>query len=311
LNPFKDLVLLYQLVFIIKKIKPDVVLTYTVKPVVYGMIAARINLIKERYAIITGLGYAFISPNTKIKKILKFIVSFLYKLSLKKTPTVFFQNNDDLNFFRNAKIISSSSKSVRVMGSGVDLDYFKFSTPPSNQFNLLLIARLLKDKGIYEYVEAARIVKDKISNLDINFILLGSYDLNPSSIQPSQIEYWASKGYISYHGEVEDVRPFLKQCSIFVLPSYREGLPRSTLEAMATGRAIITTDAPGCRDTVIENENGLLVPKKSAQKLSLAILSLINNSYKINQMGLKSREIAEEKFDVVKVNNSILKEMSI
>jgi len=296
---------------IIRRVKPDCVLTYTVKPVIYGMLAARISGIQQRYAMITGLGYAFISSHSFGKKILKLTVSFLYKLSLAKAKAVFFQNNDDLNLFRNKKIIGEKSHALRVMGSGVDIEHFKFTQIPSGKLVFLLIARLLNDKGIREYVEAARIVKEKRPNDEVNFFLLGSFDSNPAAIQPSVIEQWVSDGFIKYLGSTNDVRSYIEQCSVFVLPSYREGMPRSVLEAMSMGRAIITTDAPGCRDTVVNNENGYLVPVKSIKELSIAMLKLIDNRQAIRKMGIKSRKMAEESFDVSKVNKVILEEMGI
>ena len=310
LNPFKDLYLLYQLIFIIRRVKPDIVLTYTIKPTIYGLIAARINFIKKRYAIITGLGYAFTSREHFQKKIIGLIASNLYRLALTKATTVFFQNNDDLDLFKKMNIIYSRTKTIRIMGSGVDIDFYKFSKISSDSFNFLLIARLLRDKGIYEYVEAAKIVKENKPNLDINFNLIGSYDSNPSAIKSKVVEDWVSKKYITYLGEVDDVRPYIEECSVFVLPSYREGLPRSTLEAMSIGRAIITTDVPGCRDTIFNNINGLLVPVKNSKELAIAMLSIINNNLK-NKMGSESRKIVEKSFDVDKVNKVILKEMGI
>ena len=311
INPLHDLILLFQLMLIIRRVKPDCVLTYTVKPVIYGMLAARISGIQQRYAMITGLGYAFISSHSFGKKILKLTVSFLYKLSLAKAKAVFFQNNDDLNLFRNKKIIGEKSHALRVMGSGVDIEHFKFTQIPSGKLVFLLIARLLNDKGIREYVEAARIVKEKRPNDEVNFLLLGSFDSNPAAIQPSVIEQWVSDGFIKYLGSTDDVRSYIEQCSVFVLPSYREGMPRSVLEAMSMGRAIITTDTPGCRDTVVHNENGYLVPVKSIKELSIAMLKLIDNRQAIRKMGIKSRKMAEESFDVSKVNKVILEEMGI
>ena len=310
LNPFHDLFLLCQFIFIIRRVKPDLILTYTIKPTIYGLIAARINFIKKRYAIITGLGYAFTSREHFLKKILGFVVSNLYRLSLNKASTVFFQNNDDLDLFKQMNIISSKINAIRVMGSGVDINHYKFSKISSDSFNFLLIARLLRDKGVYEYVEAARIVKENKPNLDINFMLIGPYDSNPSAIKPKIIEDWVSKKYITYLGEVNDVRPYIEECSVFVLPSYREGLPRSTLEAMSIGRAIITTDVPGCRDTILKNINGLLVPVKNSKELAISMLSMINNNL-IHEMGIESRKIVEERFDVDKVNKVILKEMVV
>ena len=311
INPLHDLILLCQLIIIMRRVKPDIVLTYTVKPVVYGMLAARLSGIQKRYAMITGLGYAFIASGSFKQKILGFIVSFLYKLSLSKVNVVFFQNNDDLNLFRQKKIIREEIRAVRVMGSGVDLEHYKFTPIPYGRVVFLLIARLLNDKGICEYVEAARMVKEKLPNDEVHFCLLGPFDSNPAAIKPLILKEWVSDGLIEYLGEVDDVRPYIEQCSVFVLPSYREGMPRSVLEAMSMGRAIITTDVPGCRDTVINENNGYLVPVKSVKDLAIAMLKLADNRQVISKMGIYSRKIAEENFDVNKVNKAILREMNI
>ncbi|MDC1387334.1 glycosyltransferase family 4 protein [Candidatus Thioglobus sp.] len=310
-NPLNDLIFFFQLILIIRRVRPDIVLTYTVKPVIYGMLATRLLGIKKRYALITGLGYAFTSVDTLPKKILIGVVSFLYKIALLKAAIVFFQNNNDLDFFKENKLIKQKVLTKRVMGSGVDINYYSYTELPTDKVSFLLIARLLNDKGIREYVKAAELVKKMRPNIDVIFSLLGPFDTNPSAIQPRTIEKWVDAGHIQYEGEAEDVRPYIAKCSVFVLPSYREGMPRSVLEAMSMGRAIITTDSPGCRDTVIENINGYLVPVKSINELSNAMISCLDNRNSLIKMGIKSRSMIEKDFDVQKVNNEILKAMEI
>ena len=310
INPINDIFLLIQLILIIRKIKPDIVLTYTIKPVIFGMIAARLSGVSKRYAMITGLGYVFTSVNSFGKKILRLAVSFLYKLSLSNAKVVFFQNNDDLNLFRSKRIVSKNADCIRVMGSGVNLDYYNFTEVLAKELNFIMVARLLNDKGIREYVEAAKNIKKINRYKKINFYLLGGFDSSPASIQPDDLKKWESDGSIKYLGEVDDVRPFIRDCSVFVLPSYREGMPRSVLEAMSMGRAIITTDVPGCRDTVVNNVNGYLVKARSVQDLSTAMIRMLDNPQVIVKMGIASREIAEVQFNVNKVNEVILNKIN-
>ncbi|WP_416695913.1 glycosyltransferase family 4 protein [Candidatus Pseudothioglobus sp. Uisw_050_01] len=306
INPLNDIFLLFQLILIIRKIKPDAILTYTIKPVIFGMIAARLSGISNRYAMITGLGYVFTSVDSIGKKLLRLAVSFLYRLSLSSAKVVFFQNNDDLNLFRSKGVVTQNANCIRVMGSGVDLDYYSFTESFPKELNFIMVARLLNDKGIKEYVQAARNVKKLNRYKKINFYLLGGFDSSPASIQPDDLKKWELDGSIKYLGEVEDVRPYIKDCSVFVLPSYREGMPRSVLEAMSMGRAIITTDVPGCRDTVVNNINGYLVKARSAEDLSRAMISMLDNPQVILEMGIASRGIAEAQFNVDKVNELII-----
>ena len=313
INPFNDCLFFLRLILTIKKINPDIVLAYTVKPVVYGMLASRICNVKKCHALITGLGYAFMPIKSFKHKIIYVLVKFLYKISLKKIKSVIFQNHDDLNLFINQKIISKSARYVKVNGSGVDLNYFKFKKPPSIKFgiNFLLIARLLKDKGIYEYIEAAKIVRENFSKSKISFSLLGPIDTNPEAISLEDFNKFNKNKIIEYLGEVKDVRPYIEKCSVYVLPSYREGMPRSVLEAMSIGRAIITTNVPGCKETVIDGKNGYLIKKNSSKELASAMIKFIEDNRLINEMGLYSRELANERFDVHKVNSIMLEEMDI
>lgn len=312
-NLYKDFIYFMKLLSTIKKISPDIVLAYTVKPVIYGMIASRISNVKNCYALITGIGYALIPPKSLKQRILNIIVSLLYNFSLKSVNSIFFQNQDDLNLFFKKKIISKSIKIKIINGSGVDLDYYTYTKPNPRKegINFLLISRLLKDKGIYEYVSAAKIVYKLFPQKNISFSILGPFDSNPESITLEEVQLWNRKGLINYLGESDDVRPYIAKCSVFVLPSYREGMPRSVLEAMAMGRAIITTNVPGCKETVISGKNGYLVKEKSSQELATAMVKFIKNEKYIEEMGQYSRKLASKKFNVHDINSIMLEEMKI
>ena len=308
LNPLKDVKTLFSLRKALKEIKPDIVFSYTVKPIVYGSIAAHMAGVRQMYAMITGLGYVFIGQTFK-QKLLTQIVAFLYRRGLKYNQVVFFQNPDDLHLFVSKSIVPKTAKPVLVNGSGVNIEKFAFAPPKLSPVTFLLIARLIKDKGILEYVESARLLKQKYP--DARFQLLGPLDINPAAITQEQLERWTKEGIIEYLGKTNDVRPYIADASVFVLPSYREGTPRSVLEAMSMGRPIITTDAPGCRETVIDGRNGFLVPVKDVDTLKSAMEKFILNPDLIVQMGEQSHIIAEEKYDVRKVNRAILQEMGL
>ena len=309
LNPLKDVKTLFSLRKVLKEIKPDIVFSYTVKPIVYGSIAAHMAGVRRMYALISGLGYVFIGQTFK-QRLLTQIVAFLYRRGLKYNQVVFFQNPDDLHLFVSKSIVPKTAKPVLVNGSGVNIEKFAFAPPKLSPVTFLLIARLIKDKGILEYVESARLLKQKYP--DARFQLLGPLDINPAAITQEQLERWSKEGIIEYLGKTNDVRPYIADASVFVLPSfYREGTPRSVLEAMSMGRPIITTDAPGCRETVIDGRNGFLVSVKDVDALKSAMEKFIQEPDLISQMGKQSRIIAEEKYDVRKVNRVILQEMGL
>lgn len=309
LNPLKDVKTLFSLRKVLKEIRPDIVFSYTVKPIVYGSIAAHMAGVRRMYALISGLGYVFIGQTFK-QRLLTQIVAFLYRRGLKYNQVVFFQNPDDLHLFVSKSIVPKTVKPVLVNGSGVNIEKFAFAPPKLSPVTFLLIARLIKDKGILEYVESARLLKQKYPAA--KFQLLGPLDINPAAITQEQLERWTKEGIIEYLGKTNDVRPYIADASVFVLPSfYREGTPRSVLEAMSMGRPIITTDAPGCRETVIDGKNGFLVPVKDVDALKSAMEKFILEPDLISRMGKQSRVIAEEKYDVRKVNRAILQEMGL
>lgn len=311
-NPIDDLRTLYSAYKVMNEVKPDVVLSYTIKPVIYGTLAAWLSGVPKRFALLSGLGYSF--QNSEKKTLVKKIIYNLYREGLAKTTKVFFQNPDDLTLLKEMKIIGAKTPYVIVNGSGVDTKQYNVSHFPKDDYgnikpSFLLIARLLKDKGINEYISAAKIVRSKYPKAE--FHLVGWIDENPEAITQNQLDEWVSSGVVNYWGKLNDVRPAITASSVYVLPSYREGTPRSVLEAMSMGRAIITTDAPGCRETVNEGENGFLVPVKDSQKLAEAMLKFIEHPILYQTMGDASRKIAESKYDVHKVNAHMISEMQL
>lgn len=303
MNPISDLKTIFQLWILMKKIKPNYFLGYTHKPVIYGNLAAWMAGVNKQFALITGLGYTFQSKILWLNHLLQ----FLYRISMRKVEKVFFQNPDDESLFQNLGIIKTSdNKSVVVNGSGVDLK--KFNTSPfPKKIQFLLIARLLGDKGVREYFKAAKAVREK--RPDIKFGLVGWIDNHPNAISKQELDERIDAGDIFFYGRMDDVKPAISESSVYVLPSYREGTPRTVLEAMAMGRPIITTDAPGCKETVKDGINGYIVKVKSSQALVKAMFSFIEQPELIESMGNNSRKIAEDKYDVDKVNKHMMLEM--
>ena len=309
MNPILDFISFIHITITLWRISPKYVLSYTIKPVIYGTMAARILGIKYRFSLITGLGFVFDKKKNLKSKVVLFIVKFLYKISLLNSKKVFFQNPDDMRVFQKNKITTRLQSCV-VNGSGVDLNYYNFSIPP-NEVSFLLLARLLNSKGVCIYFEAARIIKSTHPN--IKFSLAGEIDtLNVDSISRNELDTWIKSKIITYHGQLEDVRTTIANCSVYVLPTfYREGTPRSILEALSIGRAIITTDTPGCRETVIQGKNGYLIEPKSVSKLVESMMKFIDNPTIVERMGVESRNIAEKKYDVHKVNDFMFRNMKI
>ena len=304
-NPFHDFRLLHQLAAFFLRTKPNCVLAYTAKPVIYGLVAAWIAGVEKRYAMITGLGFAFTGRNG----ILTMIVRTLYRFSLSKAHKVFFQNPDDEALFRRSGILRSTATTAIVNGSGVNLRDFPVAPIPAGPCRFLMIGRLIGDKGVREYVQAARVIRREYPSAV--FSLAGWIDENPDSISNGELQAWIDDGVVEFVGRLDDVRPEIARSTVYVLPSYREGTPRTVLEAMSMGRPVITTDTAGCRETVVDGYNGYLVPIKSAQTLVTAIRRFIVQPELIERMGARSRSLAEEKYDVDKVNARMLEEMDI
>jgi glycosyltransferase involved in cell wall biosynthesis len=310
-NPAADLITLLALVRQFHKLRPDIVLPYTMKPIIYGGIAARLTGVPRFYALVTGLGHVFADPKARgWNAVVRNVSVLLYRLALKRARRVFVYNDADEQDLRKHNLIKEASRIVQVPGSGVDLEHYSEAEFPPGPPVFLLIARLLRDKGIYEYVEASRQLAKRHPGAKSH--LLGQMEPHGSGVLQAELDAWAKEGVVSYLGEVRDVRPYLGACSVFVLPSfYREGIPRSILEAMATGRSIITTELPGCRDTVVENENGFIVPPRNADALARAMECFLADPELAKRMGKRSRQLAAEKFDVHAVNRLLLREMEL
>ena len=305
-NPLRDLKSIGSVKSVLKEIMPEKIFTYQAKTIIYGTIAANQLGITEVYPLIAGLGSLFLNDGLKTKLVRKILMSE-YRYSMRKCPAVFFQNSDDLQIFRQMKVIGNQ-KIEMLHGSGVSLERFTVQPTPET-FAFLCISRLIRDKGVYEYLEACEIIKKK--NPKIRCLLVGPYDSNPSSLRPEELQGFIDSGVIEYFGEQTDVVPFFKQSSVFVLPSYREGTPKTVLEAMACGRPTVTTDAPGCRETVDDKVNGLLVPVKDVEQLAEAMQYMLDHPEEIDRMAKNARNKAEQVFDVKKVNKKIIKTMDI
>lgn len=313
-NPLADLKLLKNMYQQIRQIQPDVVLSYTIKPVIYGTLAAGLAKVPKRFALITGLGYAFQNVETAKRSIFQKLVHGLYAQALKYAHKVFFQNPDDLKLFEDMRLLEANKPAVVVNGSGVNVQDFEVMPLPINEqgkvrASFLLIARLLGDKGIREYMVAARSIKAQYPEAE--FHLVGWIDDNPSAISQQELETWVNDKIVNYWGKLSDVRPAIAASSVYVLPSYREGTPRTVLEAMAMGRAVITTDAPGCRETVSHGVNGYLVAVKSVDQLVQSMQYFIEDPKLMISMGQRSREIALNKYDVHQVNKHMMTEMGM
>jgi len=302
LNPLTSIQTSRHIRDLLRKIQPDMVLAYTIKPIVLGAPAAAAAKVPVFVALITGLGFAFTSGREAKRLLSKFAGSILYRRAFSLSKLVIFQNRDDREEFRRLRLLPSSTPTAIVNGSGVDLDHYS-QQPPPHSISFLMIARLLRDKGVREFGEAARMLKRDYP--DVPIVLVGGTFPSPDCLTEEEIGAIRDSG-VQMTGAVEDVRPALRACSVFVLPSYREGTPRSVLEAMSVGRAIVTTDAPGCRETVVDGENGFLVPPRNAKALYEAMLRFVEDPELASSMGVASRRIAEEKYDVRKINSRMV-----
>ncbi|OZV68538.1 glycosyltransferase family 4 protein [Winogradskyella aurantia] len=304
LNPFKDFKSIKQLKSIITENKIDLVFPYTVKPVIYGSMAA--NMCKVPViSLITGLGYAFTGLTWKAR-ILQRLNETLYKFSIRKNKVIVFQNKDDYQLFLDRKVISENQDVDFVSGSGVNLNQFNFKEKTvTDKVRFLLVARLIKEKGIALYMEAAKILKGKYPKTE--FHLIGAPETSPSAINEIEIKDLHNKGVIIFHGVQLNIEEHLNRTDVFILPSYyREGLPRTTLEACACGNPIITTDSVGCRESVKEGVNGFLIEPQNLEALVKSMEYFITNPERIKEMGANSRKYAEERFDVNIINQDLI-----
>ncbi|MGZ3235993.1 MAG: glycosyltransferase family 4 protein [Burkholderiaceae bacterium] len=311
MNPLRDIFDVFWLAIQLRRLRLNATFSYFIKPVIYGTLAARLAAVPHRFTIIEGAGYVFTDDerSTKYRRLLRRLVTWLYKLGLSQAHHVFMLNQDDRDLFVGEQMVNPQKVQL-LNGIGLNLDHYQQMPPVVEPMCFILVARLLREKGVYDYVAAARQVRNLHPH--VRFLLLGTVDVNPGSVRESEVHAWVAEGIVEWPGQVDDVRPWIAQASVFVLPSYyREGLPRSTQEAMAMGRPIITTNTPGCRETVEENVNGFMLPIRNPDALANAMLIFINHPELISKMGIESRRIAEGKFDVHKINNEILESMGI
>ena len=306
-NVMSDLKYIKALKKLFKEEKPDVTLGYTIKPVIYGAIAAKQAKVPRRYSMIAGAGYVFVAKTTKAK-IIRMLVKILYRIGFSCAHKVVFMNPDDLQDFTSLKLLKKD-KCCMVNGSGVNMQRFEREPLPKKPV-FFMLSRALRCKGVSEYLEAAQIVHER--HPDVRIMYLGEIDESmQDSLKQTEVQKYIDSGIIEYYPEHPDVRVYYRQCSVFVLPSHRAGIPRTVQEAMAMGRPVIVTDAPGCRETVKNGETGYLVPVGNPQALADTMCKFIENPDLINKLGEASYEYCKEKFDVCKVNKTLLSHLDM
>ena len=300
-NPFGDLKYLRMLKKYIREIKPDMVFGYTIKPVIYGSMAAHSAGVPKIFAMVTGLGRVYSAGSAKAKAVRRITIS-LYRKALKKCDKVIFQNPDDRDTMIKLGCLKRENTGL-VNGSGVNMERFRREKQPE-ELTFLMVSRIIKEKGVLEYCSAAKSVKEKYP--DSRFILLGGFDQSIGALSREDIAEFVDGGYVELPGEVKDPVDYYKQCSVYVLPSYyREGLPRTILEAMACGRPVITTDWPGCREPIDDGKNGILVPIKDSKALAEAMLTLIEDKELMKRLSDSAYKTCKEKYDVRIVNTQM------
>ncbi len=347
-NPAADAVTFYDLVRLMRAVKPELVFGYTIKPAIYGSLAARLCGVQRTFSMVEGAGRTFMPCESLSHFVSSAVAKCLYRIGLPSNRRVVFVNPDDRNLFAKGRYVPAR-KTVVVNGMGVDLSRYAHVPPKEGDgTRFLMVSRLLRDKGVREYVEAAKTIKAKYP--EARFRLAGSLDANPSSVTQEELDTWIRDGVLEYLGQLGDVRPAYSDCSVYVLPSYyREGTPQVNLEAMATGRPILTTDSPGCRETVLWQQeaesasgsgsrsqseerhcgnlnwlnewarsrclkigaNGILVPPRNAKALATAMEFFIENPDQITVMGRASRQYAEQRYNVDDVNAAMLEVMEL
>lgn len=295
---FGDLTYFRKLRQAMVRVKPDLVFGYTIKPVIYGSLAARSCGVKNIYAMVTGLGRVYASSGMKAR-LVRMVTKALYKMAFLGCSRVIFQNRDDLEQLVSGHYLPRR-KTALVNGSGVNMDRFA-RTPLPEAPVFLMVSRIIREKGVLEFCEAARAVKEK--HPEVRCVLLGGFDSSIGALKEGDIREYIAEGTVEFPGEVKDPVRFYGESSVYVLPSYyREGLPRTILEAMACGRAVITTDWPGCREPIEEGSNGYLVPVKDASALAEKMMILAEDPERLSAMGEAAFETCRAQYDVHIVN---------
>lgn len=310
LDPLRAVHEVVSLARILRAERADLVLSHSTKQNVVGPLAARMAGIRDVFAMIEGFGWAFAEGDELRRKTLRTMITTLLRVSLRCCSGVFVLNDADEDFVRAARLVQPAQTVVKINGTGIDLGQFAYEPPPSGAPAFLLIARLLREKGILDFVEAARRLKRELPQC--RFQLLGPLDTNPGALSGDDIAAWRAENVVEYLGQTDDVRPFLRSCSTFVLPTYyREGLPRTVIEALAIGRPVITTNISACRQTTVDGLNGFIVPKRDPVSLAGAMRRFIEEPSLVTRMGQASRRIAEDLFDVRQVNAVMMQAMAL
>jgi glycosyltransferase involved in cell wall biosynthesis len=309
LDPRADGAAVLHLVRRLRALAPDAVFGYTIKAVVYGGLAARLAGVRRRFALITGLGYAFAPPRDLRHRAVSLVARGLYRVGLAGAETIFFQNPDDRADFARHHLIPRRARVEIVRGSGVDTAHYAVAPLPAGPTTFLFIGRLLLDKGVREYVAAARAVLARHST--VRFQMIGWHEPNPDSVTPAELAAWQAEGVVEYLGATDDIRPAIRGAHAIVLPSYREGTPRSVLEAMSMGRAIVTTDVPGCRETIVDGREGFLVPARDPVALAAAITRLAEDRAGLAAMGRAGRARVEALYDATQVARHMVDAMNL
>jgi len=305
LNPLKDLAALAQLCRIVRRRRPDVVMGYTHKPALYTAVAGKLNAVPNVTMMVTGIGFGFEPGKGIRRRFVPAITRTLFRIGCTISNKVIFHNKDNRDFFLAERLLKERCKAVVVGGSGVDLSEFRpqpFDRASSGEISFLLIARIVRYKGILEYARAAEALRERYPKA--KFLLAGYRDSNPLAY--SRDEWRFIQDRVEYLGPAEDVRPLYRRAHVYVLPSYGEGMPRTVLEAMASARPIVTTDTYGCRDTVEEGVNGHLVPIRNAPALAAAMERFLDARSSLEPMGKASLSRVRKLFDVEIVNRQML-----
>ncbi len=299
-HPLQELGTLLALIRLFRRLRPDIVHLVTIKPVLYGGIAARLTRVPGMVAAISGLGFVFLSNSLKMK-LVRAVVARLYRLALgHPNSRVIFQNGSDRDLLKSLGAVRDAQV-VMIRGAGVDLNEYRAQPePPAPPVVVTMVARLLRDKGVQEFVQAARLLRER--GLPVTMQLVGGVDAgNPASATQAEVDAWQREGCVLALGERSDVAALYAASHIAVLPSYREGLPKSLIEAAACARAVVTTHVPGCRDAIEPGETGLLVPVRDAQALADAIARLAEDAALRQRMGAAGRALAEREFNIERV----------
>lgn len=315
-NLAKDWITWLDMFRLFRREKPDALFAYTIKSVVYGCVVARLAGVPKVYALLPGLGFTFVKPETQKQAAVQWVSKLLHRFALKRADVIFMQNRDDVKLFTDLRMLPEGVPVHVTAGSGVNLNEYPHVPLDGNadiaagRIKFVLVSRLLISKGVCIFAEAARIIRSRHPQAE--FHLVGPFDPNPNRVTEEQVQQWVQEGTLTHHGMVRDIPGILKDMHVFCLPTwYREGVPHASLEALSMGRPVITTDSVGARECVPAGKNGFLVPTQDVDSVVKAMEHFITHPEQIATMGRESRRLAEEVFDVKIVNGIIMKAMGL